>query len=246
MASFNLNVKQEQLTAPEVNEWNVASLIVGVVLFSCWPLVWESLFSWYICSTHKPQLHGESSNAEPARWTLQCAGPVHEAMGSKENQCAIEKMCNTERFYFKPVQGKKIRNKPKAWSSEVLTEQYRSELPLERCVTCSLDCHNTLGCCKNSWQCLTDRQETCDPKLWCFPFHDEMNAALDRGWNTSVCGGSAILGPFLFETGVGIARDQQSSGLTKRALSLRNLYISPAQPRQQEFVQLLLEANMYF
>lgn len=91
-------------------------------------------------------------------------------------------MCNTERFYFKPVQGKKkIRDKPKTWSSEFLTELYRSELPLERCVTCSLDCHNTLGCCKNSWQCLTDRQETCDPKLWCFPFHDEMNAALDRG-----------------------------------------------------------------
>lgn len=58
-----------------------------------------------------PQLHGKSSNAEPALWILQCAGPVHEAMESKENQCAVEKMCNTERFYFKPVQGeKKIRD----------------------------------------------------------------------------------------------------------------------------------------
>lgn len=145
-------------------------------MFSCWPLVWESLFSWYICCTHMPQHHGKSSNTEPALWILQCAGPVHEEMGSKENQCAIEKL-HTERFYFKLGQGKKIiRGKPKARSSEFLTER-----PLERCVTCSLDCHNTLGCCKNSWQCLTDRQETCDPKLWCFPFHDEMNAALDRG-----------------------------------------------------------------
>lgn len=245
MASFNLNVKQ--LTAPQVNEWNVASLTVGVVLFSCWPLVWEGLFSWYVCSTHMPQLHGKSSNAEPALWILQWAGPAHEAMGSKENQCAIEKNVQYREILFQACsREKEIKDKPKAWSSKFVTERYRSELPLERCVTCSLDCHNTLGCCKNSWQCLTDRQETCDPKLWCFPFHDEMNAALDRGWNTSVCGGSAILGPFLFETGVGIARDQQSYGLTKRALSLRNLYISPAQPRQQEFAQLLLEANMYF
>lgn len=122
------------------------------------------------------QTHGKNSNAEPALWILQYAGPVHEAMESKENQCAVEKRCNTERFYFKPVQGKKNQGQTQSFA-----EQYCSELPLERCVTCSLDCHNTLGCCKNSWQYLTDRQETCDPKLWCFPFHDEMNAALDRG-----------------------------------------------------------------
>lgn len=50
--------------------------------------------------------------------------------------------------------------------------------------------------------------------------------------------------PISFESRVGIARDQQSSKLTKRALSLRSLYINPAQPRQQEFAQLLLEANV--
>lgn len=98
MASFNLSVKQ--LTVPQVNEWNVVSLTVGVVLFSCWPLVWESLFSWYVCSTHMPQLHGKSSNAEPALWILQCAGPAHEAMGSKEKSMCNRKKCAIQRDFI--------------------------------------------------------------------------------------------------------------------------------------------------
>lgn len=206
LAGLNHNVKQEQPKATEVSEWNLASLTVCIVLFDCWLLLRESLFSWYIWSTHMPQHHEKGSNTAVhiLHWVEQVCG----AMGSKENQCAIEKKNTwyTQRYF---LFRKKVRNKTKARSSELLTEWYHSTQPLERCVTCSLDCHNTLGCCKNSWQCLTDRRETCDPKLWCFPFHDEMNAALDRGWNTSVCGGSAILGPFLLKLGLelpGISR----------------------------------------
>lgn len=119
MASFDLNVKHKQLTAPEVSEWNLASLTAGIVLFSCWPLVWESLFSWYICCTHMPQHHGKSSNTEPALWILQCAGPVHEEMGSKENQCAIEKMCNTHREILFQGWSREKNNQGQTQSSEL-------------------------------------------------------------------------------------------------------------------------------
>lgn len=99
LAGLNHNVKQEQPKATEVSEWNLASLTVCIVLFDCWLLLRESLFSWYIWSTHMPQHHEKGSNTTVhiLHWVEQVCG----AMGSKENQCAIEKkkhMIHTEIF----------------------------------------------------------------------------------------------------------------------------------------------------
>lgn len=110
LAGLNHNVKQEQPKATEVSEWNLASLTVCIVLFDCWLLLQESLFSWYIWSTHMPQHHEKGSNTtiHILHWVEQVCG----AMGSKENQCAIEKKThNTHRDIF--CSEKKSGTKPK-------------------------------------------------------------------------------------------------------------------------------------
>lgn len=106
LARFNLAVKQKQLKAAEVSEWSLASLPMCIVLFSCWPLVWESLFSWYICSTHVPQHHEKSPNTEPAAQILQWAGQISEAVGRKSmhNRKKTQKVQSKQIFYFKAAQ----------------------------------------------------------------------------------------------------------------------------------------------